>query len=113
MYPGIDVLFYGDGTRLEYDCVVAAGADPRQLRLTFAGADAMRVTDAGDLVLSIKGREWRQKKPVSYQTIAGRRVAVESHYVVRAERAGEAREVGIAVGEYDRSRELVIDPVLV
>ncbi len=108
VYPGVDLLYYGTGGQLEYDFVVAAGADPRVIKLSFAGADEMRIDACGDLVMDVGGGEIRQHKPVVYQEVEGVKQEVAGRYVMRGK-----RQVGIEVGGYDASRELVIDPVLV
>jgi hypothetical protein len=108
VYPGIDMVYYGNQRQLEYDFVVAPGADPRRVALGFDGVDALKVDAGGDLVLSTAGGEIRQHKPVVYQEVDGARREVAGNYVLKG-----ASEVGFDVGEYDTSRPLVIDPVLV
>jgi hypothetical protein len=109
VYPGIDVVYYGEEQRqLEYDFEVAPGADTRQIRLEFAGVRRVRVERrTGELVLKTPHGEVRQHQPVAYQEAGGARREVASRYVLRGE-----REVGLEVGEYDRTKPLVIDPVL-
>jgi hypothetical protein len=107
VYPGIDLVYYGNQRRLEYDFVVAPGADPDQIRLDVAGADSLEILANGDLVASVGGRDIVQRKPVVYQNIAGRRREVAGAYV----RKGKS-QIAFEIGEYDRSRELVIDPIL-
>ena len=68
VYPGVDLVYYGNQRQLEYDFVVAPGADPNQIKLSFAGADGMRVDAAsGDLVLNLGDDEVRFHKPAVYQ----------------------------------------------
>jgi hypothetical protein len=107
VYPGIDLVFHGREGRLEYDFVVAPGADSRRIRMTFDGAHDLRLDAQGDLVLQVGGGELVQKAPEVYQEIDGARRRVPGRYV----RKGR-REVAFAVGPYDRERPLVIDPVL-
>ncbi|HJX26301.1 MAG TPA: SBBP repeat-containing protein [Thermoanaerobaculia bacterium] len=108
IYPGIDLVFYGNGGRLEYDVIVAPGADPGTVRLGIAGADRLSVDQVtGDLVLALAGSEMRLSKPVSYQDVGGARREVASRY-----RLLGPREVGFEVAEWDRERPLIIDPVL-
>ncbi len=107
-YPGIDVIFYASGNRLEYDFEVASGADPRRIRLQFEGARKLRITKAGELAADTGEREFLHGRPVIYQTnAAGARQSVAGRWVV--ERGGTAR---FEIGRYDRSRKLVIDPVI-
>jgi beta-propeller repeat-containing protein len=71
VYPGVDMIYYGNQRELEYDFVVAAGADPGRIRLSFEGAQSISVDSQGDLVLSAEGGEIRQRKPVIYQEVDG------------------------------------------
>lgn len=108
VYPGIDVVYYGNQRRLEYDFVVAPGNDAGAIALEFAGAEKMEVEAAtGDLLLGIGEKTIRQHKPIVYQDIKGGRRDVEARYAL----LGDGR-VGFEVGSYDRSVALIIDPVL-
>ena len=97
VYPGIDAVFYGTPRALEYDFVVAPGADPRRIGLRFVGADATTIDAAGDLVLRAAGTTLTFRRPVAYQHIAGRRHAVAVRYELR-----KGGRVGLRVGRYDR-----------
>lgn len=105
--PGVDVVYYGNPARLETDYEIAPGADPGALLLAFEGADALRIDEHGDLVVTAGGIELRESRPVAYQQGGGGRRAVEARFEV----IGRDR-VRFAVGAYDRSQTLVIDPVL-
>lgn len=107
MYPGVDVVFYGNQQQLEYDFNFAAGANPNVVALRFDGADKIQLGAQGDLVISLGGGEIRQPQPQIYQTIAGSRHAVSGGYKILADQT-----VTFAVGGYDHSQPLVIDPVL-
>jgi len=98
VYPGIDLIFYGNERQLEYDWVVAAGADPKQIRVRWEGRDPVRKNADGDLVLNAS---LRQKKPLIQQD--GK--PIDGGYVVHG------REVSFQVPRYDATRTLVIDPV--
>jgi Beta-propeller repeat len=106
VWQGIDVAFYGNQRRLEYDYRLAPGADPSQIGTRLSGARHLRVDRGGDLVIGVRGGAVRQLAPRSYQTVGGERRAVESRYVIHGNR------VGIRVGAYDRHLPLVIDPTL-
>jgi hypothetical protein len=106
VYPGVDLVYHNDGPDLEYDFVVAAGADPRRIRLKFSGA-VPALTAGGDLVLRTAAGELRQPKPVIYQDVDGVRRAISGGYALTAN-----QQVRFDVGPYDRTRPLVIDPVL-
>jgi hypothetical protein len=108
IYPGIDLVYHGPQGALEYDLVVAPGADVGAIAVEFAGAEHMRVDDAGDLVLDAGGAQVRHRKPLIYQEVDGARQTVAGGY--RLEPGGR---VGFDLGEYDRRRRLVIDPVVV
>src|SRR5216683_171475 len=107
VYPGIDVVYYGTQRQLEYDFVVAPGANPRAIELVFQGMDSLVLDREGNLVLRISGKELIQKRPYAYQTIDGAKREVTSRY----ELSGLDR-VALRVGPYDASRALVIDPLL-
>lgn len=108
LYPGVDLVYYGNQRQLEYDFVVAPGADPKAIKMGFEGVKKLRVDKAGDLVLALKGGELRLQKPVVYQEMGGAKQYISGHYVLKG-----GREVGFEVGSYDRRLPLVIDPVLV
>src|SRR5437764_13993758 len=83
VYPGIDVIYYGDRHRLEFDFVVAAGADPKAIGLKVDGADALSLSEQGDLVVGVNGREFRFHKPYAYQLIDGKQSAVAVEYAMK------------------------------
>ena len=107
LYPGIDLVFYGNQQQLEYDFVVAPGGDPKNIRLHVSGGDALRIDSGGNLVIRAGGAEMVQRAPVVYQEHDGTRQLIAGRYV----KTGR-HEVGFAVGDYDRTRTLSIDPVL-
>jgi hypothetical protein len=107
VYPGIDLVYHDNGRQLEYDFIVAAGADPARIRLEFAGADRLSVNAAGELVLHTAAGELRQPAPVMYQDIEGRKITIAGSYVL----VGSDR-IGFHVADYDRARPLIIDPIL-
>lgn len=107
VYPGIDLVYHGDNSSLEYDFVVAPGADPARIRLAFSGVDGVVIRKNGDLRLKNKAGEFLQKRPLIYQEIDGARRIVEGKYVKI-----KAREVAFHVARYDNRYPLTIDPVL-
>jgi hypothetical protein len=109
VYDGVDLVYYGaPGRQLEYDFVVSPGADAARVALSFEGADALRVdASSGDLLIETPAGEVRQRRPTVYQEAEGGRREVEGEYELK----GGGR-VGFRVGEYDRAKSLVIDPVL-
>ena len=109
IYPGVDLIFYGNQRQLEYDFLVAPGARTDQIRLAFSGATKLELDAQGTLVLTLPGGGTvRQPQPVLYQEVAGERRAVAGGYVLQGK-----NQIGFRVGEYDHTLPLVIDPVLV
>ncbi len=106
VYPGINLLFYGNQGRLEYDFQVAPGSDPKQTELQFNGAKRLQVKD-GALIIQGQTGSMRLEAPRVYQEIAGKQQPVEGSFVLRG-----PKRAGFAIGYYDHSRELVIDPIL-
>ncbi len=107
VYPGVDLVYYGNEGQLEHDFVVAPGASPRAIRLRVEGADQVSLEENGDLRLLLAGRELRLLRPVIYQQEGAERRQIGGGYVLRAR-----HEVGFQVGEYDRQKPLVIDPIV-
>jgi hypothetical protein len=107
VYPGVDLVYYGNQQQLEYDFTVAAGADPGVIRLNVDGAQGLALDGQGDLVIRTAGGDVVEHAPVLYQDSAGGQQTVAGRFVL----AG-GDQVGFAVGAYDRARPLVIDPIL-
>src|SRR5882762_193500 len=107
VYPGIDLVYYGNQRQLEYDFVVAPGADPREIVLDFKGADKIEIDAQGDLVLHAAGGDIRQHRPVIYQNIDGNRREIAGGYIRKG-----AKRIGFQLAAYDTTRPLIIDPVL-
>jgi hypothetical protein len=107
VYPGVDLTYHGQQNQLEFDFVVAPGSTPDPINLSFSGASRMRADSAGNLTLSSSAGDLTLHKPVAYQERRGVRHLVDARFVLKAN-----RQVGFELGQYDRSRELVIDPSL-
>jgi photosystem II stability/assembly factor-like uncharacterized protein len=109
VYPGVDLVYHGDHQRqLEYNFTLAPGADPKVIDLAFEGTQEAQINiEDGDLALRLTDGVIRLRKPVVYQMADGIKREIASHYA----RKGE-RRVGFAVGKYDSSLPLMIDPVL-
>jgi hypothetical protein len=107
IYPGVDALFYGRDQRLEYDFIIAPGADPKAIALSIAGARNLGVNSRGDVVLSVGGGKVALRKPYMYQEVRGERRQIAGNYVVAND-----RQIRFSVGEYDHAQPLTIDPVL-
>jgi hypothetical protein len=109
VYPGIDLIYYGNQRQLEYDFVVAPGAEPKSIRLSFPDARRIRIDrESGDLTVDCTSGEVQFRKPVAYQGGDGHgKASVEARYVLK-----RGKQVSIAVGSYDLTKPLIIDPVL-
>jgi len=135
LYPGIDVVYYGNQGRLEYDLIVAPGADPTQIRLAFEGAEQLVVDQEGDLVLTVPHASTERatgpvpmihlQKPVVYQRDErGGKHLLDGTYVLLADESAsdhaasvtihpcKTPQVAFHVASYDTSRPLIIDPIL-
>jgi len=108
VYPGVDVVYYGNHRQLEFDYVIAPGANPDMIKLAFKGAKKLRINTQGNLVIQTTAGEIQQHKPVIYQKTNGIKQYVEGHYLLRPDHT-----VGFEIAEYDVTKALVIDPVLV
>lgn len=108
IYPGIDLVYYGNQRQLEHDFVVHPGADPGHIVLSMDAMAPRTVNHDGDLVITASDGDLIFKKPAAYQETTKGRRAVEANY--RLEKNGR---VALQVGKYDRNQELVIDPVVV
>jgi hypothetical protein len=108
VYPGIDLVYYGTEGKLEYDFEVAPAVDPSQIALQFDGAGQVSLSPEGDLLLAGDATGLRLQAPRIYQKSEKGTEPVEGRFVIR-----NGQEVGFAVGNYDRRRALIIDPVLV
>jgi beta-propeller repeat-containing protein/centrosomal CEP192-like protein/HYDIN/CFA65/VesB family protein len=108
VYPGIDLVYYGNHRQLEYDFAIAPGADARRVQFEITGANQIDLDADGNLVLQTASGEMHFQSPVVYQELNGQRVPVAGSYVMN-----DATHVGFSVAGYDTTKPLVIDPVLV
>ena len=108
VYPGIDLIYYGNQGHLESDFALAPGADPSQIALRIEGADKLKFDSEAGLLLSTKSGDVVLHRPVAYQEAAGLRQEIAANYIERGPGV-----VAIQLGPYDSTRPLVIDPVLV
>lgn len=107
VYPGIDLVYYGNHSQLEYDFEVASGADPRQIQFDIKGADSVSVDSNGDLVLLTKQGAFHIKSPVLYQTFNNMKLPITGGFSLK-----NSTRVGFSLQGYDKTKPLVIDPVL-
>ena len=115
VYPGIDVEFYGDPARLEYDFLLRSGADPALIRMALSGAGSVTVNGDGDLVLHFAAGDMNLLKPVAWQLSGDgkTRTPVQAGYRLEQAAHGKLAMVTLALGAYDHSKPLTIDPALV
>jgi len=107
IYPGVDLMFYGNRRELEYDFVVAPGADPKSIALNVDGARKVYLDAHGNLMLDVPGGEVKFKKPDVYQDSNGTRRELAGNYTI-----ANHHVVRFTVADYDRSQPLTIDPVV-
>lgn len=108
LYPGIDLVFYGQQGHLEYDWIVHPGANPARIHLGVQGSGGMHLDRHGDLILQTALGTVSQPLPTIYEQVGHMRRAISGAYVLAKDGI-----VNIHVGKYDTSRPLIIDPSLV
>ena len=108
VYPGIDMKIYGTNSELEYDLVVAPGADPSQIHFSYHGIEKLSLTPGGDLEILLRDGALSQKRPAIYQTVNGKRIEIPGRFVL-----ADATTYGFEIGPHDKAAPLTIDPVLV
>jgi Beta-propeller repeat len=116
IYPGVDLVFYGNGGRLEYDFIVSPGTDPSAISFTFVSdtqAEKMhsdssfRLEPNGDLALSTTAGDVRLRRPVIFQEQNGERRTIPGGYKLKADGS-----IGFRLAQFDATRPLIIDPAL-
>jgi len=107
VYPGINLIYYGNHDQLEYDFIIAPLAKPENIALHFEGVDKIEINKDGELVLSLDENEIRFHRPVIYQEVNGARRPVSGGYQLES-----ARTVSFLLGQYDHNLPLIIDPIL-
>lgn len=107
VYPGVDLIYYGNHQQLEYDFAVAPKADPQQIKFAITGANNIHVAADGTLVLGTNNGELHFQAPLIYQERNGQRIPVKGNFTISG-----ANRVGFQLAQYDSTQPLVIDPVL-
>jgi len=107
VYPGIDMVYRFNNGSVEYDFVVAPGANPGRILMGFEGSKSLRLDTKGNLVLGVGDGEFTYKAPQLYQMLDAKRTSVKGRFVLASN-----KQVRFEVGSYVKSKELVIDPVL-
>ncbi len=108
LWDGIDLVLKGVGSGLKYEFVVHAGADVARIRLRYVGADAVGI-EAGGVVIGTTLGSIHDAPPVVFQHGEDGHVADTVVASVRL----QGNDLTFDVGEYDSSRDLIIDPTLV
>ncbi|MGH2499786.1 MAG: SBBP repeat-containing protein [Candidatus Limnocylindria bacterium] len=106
VYPGIDVVYYGNQRELEFDLVVAPGADPRAVAIDVRGAERLAL-QRGEVVIGLAGGELLLRPPHVYQDLDGGRRAIGARYLLLG-----GHRIGVEVDAYDANAALVIDPIV-
>jgi hypothetical protein len=109
-WPGIDLSWSGTAGRLEDTLVVRPGADPKRIRIRYRGATSVKLDQTGGLVVETPAGGFRVDRPLAYQEVDGKREEVPVRFAL-AKKGGNP-VYGFKLGKYDRSRPLVIDPVV-
>ncbi len=107
LYPGINLVYYGNQRQLEYDFSIAPGTDPGAIEIQFSGVDKISIDARGQLILAVSGGGICQPAPAIYQMVGGQRRAIRGGY-----RLVDAHTVAFTIGKYDQKLRLVIDPIL-
>lgn len=107
LYPGINAVFYGSQEQLEYDFCVAPGANPKDVCLHIEGAQKLEIDERGNLCIALDKSEVQMNKPIVYQWDNEKKVPVDGQFVLLAK-----NYVGFAIGSYDPSKTLIIDPII-
>ncbi len=108
VYPGTDLIYYGNKGHLEFDFQLSPGAAPSNIQMHFEGAKSLRIDGKGNLVVTAKDGQIVFRRPIIYQPAeAGRKDFVTGNF-----RIIEEDSISFAVSRYDRSRPLIIDPIL-
>jgi len=108
VYPGIDLVYYGNHKQLEYDFALAPGANPNRIQFEIKGAKNVSIDANGDLILNTGTGELRFQSPVVYQESGGSRVPVQGGYVMQ-----DSTHIGFRLAALDTTKTTVIDPALV
>ncbi len=111
LWPGIDLVYRGARDGIKYSFIVRPGADPSRIRLAYAGADAVTLDAGGGLAVSTASGAFGDAAPVSFQGDGAGTTTVDTRFVLGSRESGRT-EFGFALGDYDTTRELVIDPAV-
>lgn len=107
-FPGVDLLYYGNQNRLEFDFQVIPGANPKAIKLRFQGARKLQLDHDGNLMITMPNGSVIFHKPAIYQLIeSAHKVQVKGSFLLLSKDT-----VGFRLGTYDHTKPLIIDPIL-
>jgi hypothetical protein len=134
LWPGVDLLYHGTLDRMKYEFIVHPGADPSRIRFAYRGAESLRLTDEGRLVVETPVGNFEDEVPVAWQEKGGEQVKVAMTYILEmiseekpsdhsfhsgvasadeeVEAENRTHVYGFEVGEYDRTVPLILDPAV-
>lgn len=108
IYKNIDLKYYGSSNHLKYDFVIRSHANVSDIRMNYAGISRIRINEKGELILSASWGEIKEEAPYTYQYVEGVKTEVRSAYTLLNDST-----VGFKIlQDYDKSRELIIDPIV-
>jgi hypothetical protein len=108
VYPGVNLVYYSNSSGLEFDFQVAPGASASSIRIRFDGARHLEVDEDGNLSVFAEHGRISFQKPLIYQTgAADNKQLVHGKFRILA-----ANTIGFALGPYDHTRPLIVDPIL-
>lgn len=113
VYPGVDVVYYGNQRQLEFDFVVKPGSDPRAIRMKIGGSRKLRIDGSGSLVIDQGGQDLKIALPLVYQESVRQESGTPRRRIAGRYELRGKDEVAFAVDSWDRTKPLIIDPVLV
>ncbi|HEX2930095.1 MAG TPA: SBBP repeat-containing protein [Candidatus Binatia bacterium] len=111
LWPGIDLVYSGTVDRLKYMFVVRPGADPKQIKLRYRGAESVSLDPQGRLAVRTALEDFHEDKPTAYQEIDGAARDVQAGYALESQ-IGGSHSYGFNVGDYDSTKALIIDPAI-
>jgi hypothetical protein len=110
LWPGIDLVFTGKVNRLKYEFIVQPGADPGVIRFAYQGVDALTVENSGALTVVTPAGTFQDGAPLAYQCKDGEAESVDMGYELALDNGTGAYTLGFALGDYDKSRTIILDP---
>ena len=111
LWPGIDLVYSGSTDRLKYMFVVKPGADPKQIKMRYRGAESVSLDADGRLLVRTALEDFHDDRPTAYQEINSTTVDVDAGYALKSQ-IDAGYSFGFNVGAYDPAKALIIDPAI-